>query len=105
MRQLRPLFFAPVLIALAACSPQDPVADGGGDLGEACTFTFASREAFEQWREANGRFSSPCARQVADANVFYGKGANHGGNGLRAGVTAGAGDEGDKGVKNHGGCE
>lgn len=28
MRQLRPLFFAPVLIALAACSPQDPVADG-----------------------------------------------------------------------------
>lgn len=29
MRQLRPLFFAPVLIALAACSPQpDPVDDG-----------------------------------------------------------------------------
>lgn len=27
MRQLRPLFFAPLLIALAACSPPDPVAD------------------------------------------------------------------------------
>ena len=32
----------------------DPVADGGGDGGDACTFTFATREAFESWREANG---------------------------------------------------
>ena len=27
MRQIRPLFLAPVLIALAACSPSDPVTD------------------------------------------------------------------------------
>ncbi|MGY0558340.1 hypothetical protein [Lysobacter sp. A421] len=32
----------------------DPVADGGGDGGEACTFTFATRDAFLEWREANG---------------------------------------------------
>lgn len=32
----------------------DPVADGRGDGGDACTFTFASKAAFEQWREANG---------------------------------------------------
>ncbi|MDQ2701913.1 MAG: hypothetical protein M3Y70_03680 [Pseudomonadota bacterium] len=32
----------------------DPVADGRGDGGDACTFTFATREAFEDWRDANG---------------------------------------------------
>jgi hypothetical protein len=31
----------------------DPVADGRGDGGDACTYTFETREAFEQWREAN----------------------------------------------------
>src|SRR5690606_5829742 len=28
MRPIRPLLFAPLLIAMAACSPQDPVDDG-----------------------------------------------------------------------------